>query len=166
MPCLSTIACLSWHHSANQPESLEASRSCSTPPEVFWCISFYGVTTNRARLCIVRQTNKCVSLVKNPSSWILSCTCFSRASFHLCLLQRKWNVPSSVCPSERAFHLGPLQRNIDSHVCLSKTSFYMCLLQQNVLWHNWLSKETTSFHLKMLSFLSISFVMVPLNSNR
>ena len=35
MFCLSMWFCLSWHHSANQPESTEASRSCSTPPEGF-----------------------------------------------------------------------------------------------------------------------------------
>jgi hypothetical protein len=89
------LSCRSWHHSANQPKSLEGSRNCSTPPEVFWWISVYGVLTNAAQLCNVRQT--CALLAKNPSSCVLSCTCFSRTSFHLCLLQL--NVPSWVCLS-------------------------------------------------------------------
>ena len=37
-------------------------------------------------------------LAKNPSSHVLSHACFSRTSFHLCLLQL--NVPSRVCPSK------------------------------------------------------------------
>ena len=45
--------------------------------------------TNAALLCSVRLTNTCVLLAKNPSSRVLSCACFSRTSFHLCLLQQK-----------------------------------------------------------------------------
>lgn len=45
----------------------------SIAPEVFGCISLYGVTTNGAQLQNVRQTNKCVMLAKNPSSLFLSC---------------------------------------------------------------------------------------------
>jgi hypothetical protein len=54
---------------------------------------FFGVLTNAAQLCNVRQTNTCVLLAKNPSSHALSCVCFN-----LCLLQL--NVPSCVCSSK------------------------------------------------------------------
>jgi hypothetical protein len=102
--CLSTClasamcVCLSWHHSANQPKSKETARNCSTPPEIFWYVSLYGVTTNGAQLCNVRQTNTCALLAKNPSSRVLSWACFSRTSLLLCLLQL--NTPSYVCPSK------------------------------------------------------------------
>jgi hypothetical protein len=62
-----------------------------------WCVSLYGVPTNIAQLCNVRQSNTCMLLAKNPSSCVLSCACFSRTSFHLCLLQL--NILSHVCPS-------------------------------------------------------------------
>ena len=65
-------------------------------PEVFWCVSFGGVSTNAAQLCSVRQSNICVLSAKNPSSRVLLCACFSRTSSLLCLLQL--NVPSCVCP--------------------------------------------------------------------
>ena len=120
----------------NQPESMEAARNCSTPPEVFWCISLYGVLTNVAQLCNVRQTNTCVLLAKNPSSHVLSRACFSRTSSLLCLLQ--WNVPSRVCLS-----LSPVSTS-------GKHSF-MCLPQQNTIQHNWLSKEPLSFHFRFVS---------------
>ena len=64
----------------------------------FWWVSLYGVLTNPAHLCNVRQTNTCMLLTKNPSSCVLSHACFSRTSFHLCLLQL--NVPSCVCLSK------------------------------------------------------------------
>jgi hypothetical protein len=41
LSCLSMSICLSWCHSANQPESKETVRSCSILPEVFWCVSLY-----------------------------------------------------------------------------------------------------------------------------
>jgi hypothetical protein len=55
--CLSTCICLGWHHSAYQPKSLEATRTCSTPPGDFWCISLYGVLTNAAQLHNAKWTN-------------------------------------------------------------------------------------------------------------
>jgi hypothetical protein len=76
----------------------EVARNCSTPPEVFWCVSLYGVPINGAQLHNVRQTSACVSLATNPSSRVLSRACFSRTSFHLCPLQL--NVPSRVYPSK------------------------------------------------------------------
>ena len=92
-----TCVCLSQHHSANQPESTEAARNHSTPPEVFfWCVSLYGVPTNEAQLCNVRQINTWVSLMKYPSSHVLS-------SFHLCSLQL--NGPSPVCSSKTPSNL-------------------------------------------------------------
>ena len=103
--------CLSWHHSANQPESAEAARSRSTPPEVSWCISLYGVLTNEAQLCNVRRTNTCVSFHLIFFS--------SKTSFHLCLLH--WNVPLPVCFNKTSLHLCLLQENTTSHVCPSKT---------------------------------------------
>ena len=108
--------CLSWYHSANQPESEEVARNCSTLPEVSLCISLYGDPINWAQLCNVRQTKTCVSLVKNPSSHVLSCACFSRTSFHLCLLQL--NIPPWVCPSF-------------SSVSTSGKHSFTCLPQQN-----------------------------------
>lgn len=59
---ISTCIYLSWHHSANQPESAEVARNCSIPPEDFWCVSFYEVPTNGNQLHNVRWTNTCVSL--------------------------------------------------------------------------------------------------------
>ena len=121
--CLTTYICLNWHHSANQPKSVEVTRNYSTPQEVLWCISLYGVSTNAAQLHSVRQTNTCVSLAKNPSSHVLSRACFSRTSSLLCLLQ--WNVPSRVCLSlspvstSGIFHLYPLQENTPLLVCPS-----------------------------------------------
>lgn len=46
--CSSAWVCLSWHHSANQPKSVEAARHCSTQPEVFPCVSLYGVPIKAA----------------------------------------------------------------------------------------------------------------------
>lgn len=116
--CLSTWVCLSWHHSANQPKSAEVARNCSTLSEGFWCISHYGIQTNATQLCNVRQTNTHVLLAKNPSSCVLSRTCFSRTSSLLCLFQQ--NVPSLVC------------------LCLSPVTTwgkhsFMCLPQQNTI---------------------------------
>ena len=91
--CLSVWVCLCCHHSANQPKSIEAAaRNCSTPPEVSWCVSLYGVLTNADQLCNVRQTNTCVLLAKSSLSCVLSHACFSLTTSLLCLLQL--NVPS------------------------------------------------------------------------
>ena len=98
MSCFSTWVCLSWHHFANWPKTIEAARNCSTPPEVFWCVSLCGALTNATQLCSVRWTNTCVLVAKNPLSYVLSCACLSRTSFYLCLLQE--NTPSCVCPSK------------------------------------------------------------------
>jgi hypothetical protein len=117
--CLSTWVCHSSHHSDNLPKFAEVARSLSTPPEDFWCVSFYGVPTKGAELHNVRQTSIQVLLLKNPSSHVLSHACFSRTSFHLCPLQQ--NVPSCVCFSKRSFHLYLLQKNTPSHICPSKT---------------------------------------------
>ena len=87
-----------------------------TTRSFFWCISLYGVPTNAAQLCNVRQTNTCVLLAKNPSSHVLSHACISRTSSLLCLFQ--WNLPSGGCLS-----LSPV-------FTLTKCSF-MCLPQQN-----------------------------------
>jgi hypothetical protein len=91
---------LSWHHSANQPESAEAARNHSTASEDFWCLSFYRVPTNGVQLYSVRRTNTCLSLAKNPSSRALSHSCFSR---------------TCVCFSETFFHESALA----FHLCLS-----------------------------------------------
>jgi hypothetical protein len=115
---LSMRVCLSWHHSANQPKSTKAARNCSTPPEVFWLISLYGVLTNVAQLYNVRQTNTCTSLSKNPSSRVLSHACFTKTLFLMCLLQL--NVPSQVCLS-----LSP--------VSTSAKHSLTCLSQQNTI---------------------------------
>jgi hypothetical protein len=49
--------CLSWHHSTNQPESTEVARNCSVS---FWCISFYGVTTNSSAMHCKANQYMCV----------------------------------------------------------------------------------------------------------
>ena len=49
--------CLASACASSQPESLEAARSCSTPPEVFQCVSFYGIPTNAVQPRSVRWTN-------------------------------------------------------------------------------------------------------------
>jgi len=52
--------CLSWNHSANQPESEEMARKSSTLLEYFLCVSLYGIQMNVAQLCSIRLTNVCV----------------------------------------------------------------------------------------------------------
>ena len=123
--------CLSWHHSANQPESSEVARNHSTPSEVFCCVSLDGVLANEAQLCSVRRTNTCVSLEKNPLSCVLSHACFSRTSFLLCLLQL------NIHESALAFYLCQFQLNILSCVCPCRTPT------------NWLSKEPLSLSPKL-----------------
>ena len=95
---------------ANHPKSAEAARSHGTPPEVSWYVPFYGVLTNAAQQCNVRQTNTWMSLAKNPSSQVLSHACFSRTSFHLCLIQE--NTPSCVCPSKTPSNMMTFQRTL------------------------------------------------------
>ena len=55
--CLSPCVCSSWHHFANQPESVEVARNCSIPPGGFWCVSLSCVPTKWAQVCNVRQSN-------------------------------------------------------------------------------------------------------------
>jgi hypothetical protein len=88
IPCKHHVSsmCLDLAHASNQPETAQVARNCSTPLEVFWCVSLYGVLTNAAQLCNIRWTNTCVLLAKN-SSCDLSRACFSRISSLLCLLQ-------------------------------------------------------------------------------
>ena len=81
----------------NQPESSEWKRNCSTPPEILWCVSLYGVPTKVTQRHIVMWTNTSVSLANNLSSQVLPQACFSRISFLLCLLQ--CNVASQICLS-------------------------------------------------------------------
>ena len=136
MSCLSIFlasapVCLSWHHSANQPEPSKAVRNCRIPPEALWWVSFYEVPTNGAQLHNVRWTNTCVLLAKSPSSRVLSHACFSRTSSLLCLLQL--NIPSWVCLSL-------------SSVSTSGKHCFTCLPQQNTIQHSWLSKEPLNFH--------------------
>lgn len=79
--------CLASASSSYQPESSEAATNYSTPPEVFLCVSLYGVPTNAAQLHSVRWTNTRMSLAKNPyhvsfhelasAEHPLSCVCFS-----------------------------------------------------------------------------------------
>jgi hypothetical protein len=133
MSCLSTWVYLSWHHSANQPESAEVAINCSIPPDIFffWCISLYGVPTNAAQLHNVRWTNTCTLLAKYLSSCFLSHACLSRTSSFLCMLC--WKLPSQVCIS-----LSP--------VSTSAKCTFMCLTQQNKIQHSWLSIEALGFH--------------------
>ena len=93
-PCES-ISC---HHFPNPPKSMEAERSCRNLTRRFWCISLYGVMTNWAQHHNVSWTNTCVPLAKNRLVCILSHACFSKTSFHLCLLQE--NTPLFVRPSK------------------------------------------------------------------
>ena len=101
-PCLTTcLASAHWVWLSNTPcKSVSADvtlpigpslrkwqEATRTPPESFWCISLYGVMTNGAQLGNVRWTNPCMCLEKNPLSCIFSYAWFSKASFHLCLLQ-------------------------------------------------------------------------------
>jgi hypothetical protein len=129
----SAPVCLSWHHSANQPEPSKAVRNCRIPPEALWWVSFYEVPTNGAQLHNVRWTNTCVFLAKSPSSRVLSHACFSRISFLFYLFW--WNISLRVCLS-----LSP--------VSTSEKHSFMCLPQQNTIQHNWLSKEPLSFHFR------------------
>ena len=92
-------SCFSWHHAASKPESAEVVRKYGMPPDGFWCISLHGVLTNAVQLCNIRPINTCMLLAKNRSSRVLSHACFSRTSFHLCLLQL--NVPLCVAPAKQ-----------------------------------------------------------------
>ena len=98
----------------------------------FMCVSLCGVLTNGAQLHNVRRVNTCVSLLKNPSSNVLSCACFSRTSFHLYLLQK--NVPLQVCVS-KAFNC----------VCFSRLFLHMFDPAKH---HPILYKVPLSFHFR------------------
>ena len=127
-------------HASNQSESKEAARNCSTPPEVFWCVSLYGVLTNAAQLCNVRQTNTCVFLANNSSPYVLSHVCFSRTFFfYVCLLHQ--TVPSRIClskhhPTHLTFQRSltfPLQwAHMYMHV---STSMFVCR-NMSLMWCN------------------------------
>ena len=99
---------------------------------IFCCISFYGIPTNWAQLCNIRQTNTCMSLVKNPSSHVFSHACFSRTSSLLCLLQL--NVPFQICLS-----LSPMST--------SGKHCFMYLPQRNTIQHIDFPLQTTHNHL-------------------
>jgi hypothetical protein len=62
--------------------------------------SLYGVPTKGAQLLNVRQTNTCMSSEKNPLSYVLSCSCFNRTSFHLYMLHETFLYESALakCP--------------------------------------------------------------------
>jgi hypothetical protein len=102
------------------------------------CFSLWS-PDNGAQLCNVRWTNTCVSLAKNPSSCVLSCACFSKTCFLLCLLHL--NVPSQVCLS-----LSPVSASAKhSSICLlNKMSFHLCPLQENT--HLCLPQQNTIQH--------------------
>jgi hypothetical protein len=98
----------------------QVQRSSRKPPEhqpklFFFFFFFFWVHfspwshNNRAQLHIVRLTNTCVSLVKNPSH-----VCFSKTSFHLCPLQE--NVPSCVCPNKTPSDTTDFPKNSSVHV--------------------------------------------------
>ena len=91
-------------------------RNCSTSPEVFWGhFSVWSPNKFRSAMqCKADQYMTCVLLAKNPLSRVLSSACFSRTSFHLCLLQP--NVLSQVCLS-----LSPMSASgKHSFMCLSQ----------------------------------------------
>lgn len=92
--CLSKTPCefisvyISWHHSANSPESSEATRTWQHTTWSFLCVRFslkesWQTYLNKA--CKVDQY-MCV-IIEDPSSCILSRACFSEISFHLCPFQ-------------------------------------------------------------------------------
>ena len=98
LSCLST--CLIWTH---ESDLAKPQKSVSAYITDFWCIFLYGVLIKVAQLCSVRWTNTCESLAKNSISRVLLHACFSRTSFHLCLLNHlcslQENTPSRVFPS-------------------------------------------------------------------
>jgi hypothetical protein len=85
--------------------------SSKRPPahhqKFFWCAFLYGVWTNGAQLHNVRQTNEFILLAKNQNV-PLPCLCFSKTSFHFCLLQK--NTPLRVCPSKTPSNTTTFQR--------------------------------------------------------
>jgi hypothetical protein len=102
--CVLSRSCLSMWDLFQLKSLCQSARVCWSRKKLqhttrsFWWVSLYGVLTNPAHLCNVRQTNTCMLLTKNPSSCVLSHACFSRTSFHLCLLQLY--VTSCVCLSK------------------------------------------------------------------
>jgi hypothetical protein len=106
--------CLSWRHSANQPDSKEAT---STPPEVCWfgfvCFSLWSSDKcSSTKQCkedqYLRVVSEDSSIIRSftylPWQNILSCVCFSEMFLHKC-----------------AFLLRPLQGITRSCVYPSKT---------------------------------------------
>jgi hypothetical protein len=138
MFCLSTSICLSWHHSANQPESEETSRNCSTPPEVFG-VFLSGVLTNASQLYNIRQMNTYMLLAKNRSSPVPSYVCFIAEHPFTCGCFSEMFLHKSPL----IFHLCSLQENTSSRVCPSRTS------------SNWLYKEPLSFYFKHISNIKL-----------
>jgi len=130
---------------SNQPKSLEVARNCSIPPDIFWFVSLYRIPRNAAQLHIVRWTNTCMLLAKNPSSRVLSHARFSRTSSLLCLLHQK--VLSGVCLSLPSTPVSTL----------TKRSF-MHLPQQTP--PNKLSKEPSSFHFNPLWLLTCHSIYI------
>jgi hypothetical protein len=128
MSCLSMCVYLSWHSSANLPESKEAARNCSTPPKIsLVCFSLWSLNKCSSPMqCKVDQYMRVV--YQESFTTCLSHACFSRTPFHLCLPQ--CNIPSQVCLSL-------------SYLCLFQP--FTCLPQQNTIQHNWFSKEPSSF---------------------
>jgi hypothetical protein len=87
---------------------------------------------NSTMQCKMEQYNTCISLAENLSSCVLSSVCFSRTSFHLCLLQL--NIPSWVF------------LNLSAVSILAKCSL-TGLVHQNTIQYNWISKEPLTLHL-------------------
>ena len=71
------------------PHPRKQQKATKTSPEVFWCISLYGVTTNWAQLCISRWTYACILLEKNLLSHVFSWSCFSNVHPFTCVCFRK-----------------------------------------------------------------------------
>ena len=97
--CLSKTPCESVLADITLPISpRKCQETIALHPKFFGAFLSMESWQNASQLRNVRQTNACVLLLKNPSSCVLSHACFSKTSFHLCLLQE--NTPSRVCPSK------------------------------------------------------------------
>ena len=64
---LSIWVCFSWYYSANQPESLEVARNCSTPPEDFFLLWFSLWSPDKCSSTMQCKMDQYMHVVKKES---------------------------------------------------------------------------------------------------
>jgi hypothetical protein len=117
----------SWrNHKASKQSEIRQQAAIGTSLAVLWLVSLNGaITTSWAQphyekwtstrmllgYCTMLLSHCLCSHIYTPSSQVLSHVCYSKTSFHLCLLQV--NVLLCVSFSEQSFHLcAPAKHNL------------------------------------------------------